>query len=68
VENVLEASGDRFADIVEAVNLNGSIVHVLHYVENIVQNDKDDIEAQHCLKVLQSMAANAATAIGDAIE
>lgn len=68
MENVVDTGGDRFADIVENVNLNGSLVHVIHYVDNIVQNDENDTDAKTCLKILESMASNCVDAIGGAIE
>lgn len=66
--NVVEASGDRFADIVSNVNLLNAVEHVLPYVAEIVANDDGDIEAQNCLSMLMSLKSNAATAIGDEIE
>lgn len=67
VKNVVESIGDRFADVIENVALNLSVTHVLRYVKEIADNDGGDVEAQHCLKVLESIQANTADAIGCAI-
>ena len=67
MENVVESYGDRFADVVENVKLNEYCLHVLEYVKDIANNDENDIEAQHCLKVLQSIQMNTADCIGNAI-
>ena len=68
MENIVKSDGDRFADVVENVKLNNSLSHVLIYVRNIVANDFNDLQAQECLKVLNSMYTNTADAIGSAIE
>jgi hypothetical protein len=69
VENVVKTDGDRFADVVENVKLHGSLTHVLHYVTDIAENaGRGDVEVHNCLKVLSSMQANTADAIGGAIE
>ena len=67
METVVESVGDRFADVVENVKLNESVTHVLHYVRDIADNDLGDVEAQNCLKVLESIQANTADHIGNAI-
>ena len=64
MDAVVESDGDRFDDVVENSKLNGSVSHVLYYVEDIVKNDAGDIEAQHCLKVLKSIQVNTAEHIG----
>lgn len=66
--NVVEASGDRFADVVSNVNLLNAVEHVLPYVAEIFANDEGDVEAKHCLTMLLSLKENAASAIGDEIE
>jgi len=69
VDNVVKTDGDRFADVVENVKLNESLTHVLHYVNDIAENaGRGDVEVHNCLKVLSSMQANTADAIGGAIE
>jgi hypothetical protein len=67
MEAVVESVGDRFADVVENVKLNESVSHVLHYAKDIANNDGGDVEAQHCVKVLESIQANTADAIGNSI-
>ena len=67
MENVVESHGDRFLDVVENVRLNDSVTHVLRYAKDIANNDAGDTEAQHCVKVLESIQANAAECIGGAI-
>jgi hypothetical protein len=66
--NVVESDGDRFADVVENVKLHESLVHVLHYVKDISENDLSDHDALICHKMLESMQANTVDAIGGAIE
>lgn len=67
-KKVVEPSGDRFFDVVENVKLSEAASIVLYYVKDIVNNDAGDIEAKNCLTVIESLKANALTAIGDAIE
>ena len=67
VESVVESYGDRFADVVENAKLSMSITHVLKYVKDIANNDDRDIQAQDCVKMLESMKVNVQDAIGDAI-
>jgi hypothetical protein len=67
-KNVVESHGDRMADIIENTSLSASLIHVMVYVENIVQNAPEDNDAKACLKVLESMSANVTDAIGVAIE
>jgi hypothetical protein len=68
MENVVKSDGDRFADVVENVKLHESLVHVLHYVRDIADNDLSDTEALTCHDMLDSMRANVVDAIGGAIE
>ena len=67
MENVVEPSGDRFQDVVENVKLGEAVSLVMQYVNDIVNNDIEDIEAQHCLKVLQSLKSCTDDAIGNSI-
>ena len=67
METVVESYGDRFADVVENVKLNESVIHVLRYAKDIWHNDLADEEAQHCVKVLESIQENTADAIGNSI-
>lgn len=75
-ENVVEThgkhfadviSGDRFADVVEQAKLRESVAHVLHYAKDIADNDDGDIEAQHCVKVLESILSGTNEFIVDLI-
>lgn len=66
--NVVEVSGDRFADVVENVRLRVSLTHVLHYANDIANNDEGDEEAKNCVTVLESMLMNVNDDIGAAIE
>jgi len=67
MENVVESDGDRFADVVENVKLHESLVHVLHYVREIADNDLSDTDALNCHDMLNSMRANTVDVIGGAI-
>ena len=67
-DNTVESYGDRMADVIENVKLNNSVEHVLKYVKEIANNDSGDVEAQHCLKVLNSLATNTLQCVGNAIE
>jgi hypothetical protein len=66
-ESVVPSDGDRFDDIVENVKLSESLKHVLHYVNDIANNDKGDLDAQSCVTVLESMQRNVNDEIGEAI-
>jgi hypothetical protein len=68
MDNVVKSDGDRFEDVVENVKLSESLKHVLHYANDIANNDEGDTEAQNCVKVLESMQANTLDCIGSAIE
>jgi hypothetical protein len=63
----VEPSGDRFADVVNDVNLKDSLEVVMHYVNDIYNNDPTDIEAIHCLNVLTSIQRCTDERIGNAI-
>lgn len=64
---VVGISGDRFADVVDNVKLSEALKLVLHYANDIANNDEGDVEAKNCVTVLESMQLNVNTAIGDAI-
>jgi hypothetical protein len=53
--------------VVENVKLHESLVHVLHYVRDIADNDLGDTDALTCHKMLDSMRSNVVDAIGGAI-
>jgi len=67
IENIAESYADRFAEVVENAKLLQSVSHVLYYAKDIANNDDGDIEAQNCVKVLESIQVNTAEQISHLI-
>ena len=68
-EMVVDSDGDRFADIVECVNLRDSLTHVMGYVERKAGIEPEETtETKDCLKMLQEMSISVDEQIGGIIE